>query len=163
MENIRKYFGEVLREIRRKRGLTAEEIAEKYGLSVQSIYGYERGLYMPKSRNGQKLYDALRIDPAILEQEIRDSVLVVGSSESTGQGEEHPGRYQAREDVQDKAEEIIQLSARKSEPVAAPQGSAISDPLLTVIINAWADLTIDDHAEVVKAVLKMQKVNRGNK
>ena len=58
---LRIYSGKVLRAIRKARGYSAEEIAEKIQINPQTIYGYERGLYMPKMDCSAKLFGYLEI------------------------------------------------------------------------------------------------------
>lgn len=61
-QNERMGAGEVLRAIRKIRGLSAEEIAKKIKINPQTIYGYEQGKYMPKIQNTQNLFGLLKID-----------------------------------------------------------------------------------------------------
>lgn len=51
-----------LRLARKTKKLTQEELAEKCGISRQTIYEYERGEYIPKLDNAGKLCRALGID-----------------------------------------------------------------------------------------------------
>ena len=37
MEDLKKYYGKVLREIRRMRGLTAEEIGKRMKINAQTV------------------------------------------------------------------------------------------------------------------------------
>ncbi len=64
------YAGKVLRAIRKLRGMSAEEIAEKIQANPQTIYGYERGLYQPKMKNTEKLFSLLNVDFHVFEQKI---------------------------------------------------------------------------------------------
>ncbi len=52
-------ISERIKIIRKKNGLTQKELAEKTGLSVASIQGYEQGKYLPKVEQLQKLATAL--------------------------------------------------------------------------------------------------------
>lgn len=53
-ENIKKY--------RRLAGLTQKELAEKSGLSIGTIQGYEQGKYTPKIENAEKISEILSCD-----------------------------------------------------------------------------------------------------
>lgn len=61
-------IGKVLRAIRKARGYSAEEIAEKIQINPQTIYGYEQGKYFPKTKNLNMLCSTLRIDPLFVMQ-----------------------------------------------------------------------------------------------
>lgn len=69
----KKYHGQVLRQIRKIRNLSAEAIEEKFGISAQCVYGYEQGKCLPKKNNLSKLCDALRINPEILSSTVKDA------------------------------------------------------------------------------------------
>lgn len=62
----KKYYGAVLRALRKFRGISAEKIESLYGLNAQNIYGYEQGKCIPKKNNLKILCEALRIDPNVL-------------------------------------------------------------------------------------------------
>ena len=64
--------GEVLRAIRKIRGFSAEEIAEKIKINPQTIYGYEQGKYMPKIQNTNNLFGFLKIDYYIFHRTISE-------------------------------------------------------------------------------------------
>lgn len=53
-ENIKKY--------RRLAGITQKELAEKSGLSIGTIQGYEQGKYTPKIENAEKISEILNCD-----------------------------------------------------------------------------------------------------
>lgn len=52
-------LSERIKSIRKERGLTQKELAEKTGLSIASIQGYEQGKYKPKIEQLEKLSVAL--------------------------------------------------------------------------------------------------------
>lgn len=117
MEDLKKYYGKVLREIRRMRGLTAEEIGKRMKINAQTVYGYERGLYLPKTKNAEQLFSILRIDQKIFENSIENSVEDVAVSNvkvnldgSIPENERSHGIEQQRIDVNEMANEIIQKS-----------------------------------------------------
>ncbi len=58
------YIGEKLKEIRTRRFLTQEELAEKAGVSHSTIVNIERNHAEPQFRTIRKLARALDIDPA---------------------------------------------------------------------------------------------------
>ena len=57
------YIGEKLKEIRTRRFLTQEELAEKAGVSHSTIVNIERNHAEPQFRTIRKLAKALNIDP----------------------------------------------------------------------------------------------------
>ena len=69
----KKYHGQVLRQIRKIRNLSAEAIEAKFGISAQCIYGYEQGKCLPKKNNLTTLCSALRIDPEIMSAVVKDA------------------------------------------------------------------------------------------
>lgn len=61
MADIRKQFGDHLRELRLKRKLTQEELADIAGMHFTYIGQIERGLRNPSLVNLQKLAKALKV------------------------------------------------------------------------------------------------------
>jgi transcriptional regulator with XRE-family HTH domain len=59
-------FGENVRKLRVKKGLTQEDLAELTGLQAAYIGFVERGLRSPSIRTTAKLYKALGCQPNIL-------------------------------------------------------------------------------------------------
>ena len=49
--------GEKIRAVRKEKGLSQKDLAEKTGLSIATIQGYEQGKYKPKIENIQKICD----------------------------------------------------------------------------------------------------------
>jgi len=60
------YIGEKLREVRTKRLLTQDELAEKAGVSQSTIANIERNNAEPQFRTIRKLAKALDVDPTKL-------------------------------------------------------------------------------------------------
>jgi transcriptional regulator with XRE-family HTH domain len=60
------YIGEKLREVRTKRLLTQDELAEKAGVSQSTIANIERNNAEPQFRTIRKLAKALNVDPTNL-------------------------------------------------------------------------------------------------
>lgn len=50
-----------IKEVRRNAGYTQKELADKSGLSIASIQGYEQGKYNPKLATVRKLAEALEV------------------------------------------------------------------------------------------------------
>jgi transcriptional regulator with XRE-family HTH domain len=60
------YIGEQLREVRTRRLLTQDELAEKAGISQSTIANIERNHAEPQFRTIRKLAKALDVDPTEL-------------------------------------------------------------------------------------------------
>jgi transcriptional regulator with XRE-family HTH domain len=60
------YIGEKLREVRTKRLVTQDELAEKAGVSQSTIANIERNNAEPQFRTIRKLAKALDVDPTKL-------------------------------------------------------------------------------------------------
>ena len=68
-------MGDRIKETRKKRGLTQEQLAERLGVSVEFVGQIERGLKMPSMQVFVKLVEVLNVSADYL---LRDSI-------STGQ------------------------------------------------------------------------------
>ena len=60
------YIGEKLKEVRTRRLLTQEELAEKADVSTATVVNIERNNQEPHFRTIRKLAKALDIDPTVL-------------------------------------------------------------------------------------------------
>jgi len=60
------YIGEKLKEVRTKRLLTQEELAEKADVSAATVVNVERNNQEPRFRTIRKLAQALDVDPTEL-------------------------------------------------------------------------------------------------
>ena len=56
-------FGKRLREIRKRKGLTQEQLADLMNMEVNNISYLEQGKHLPKKENLEKLCEALDIEP----------------------------------------------------------------------------------------------------
>lgn len=56
-------IGEKIKELRKSKGISQKELAQKTGLSIGSIQGYEQGRYNPKLEAIAKIADALETEP----------------------------------------------------------------------------------------------------
>ena len=63
MASLEKLFGKKLREIRKERGLTQEQLAEKVNVSYQAISNIERGLTGPSFSTLADIAKALKVKP----------------------------------------------------------------------------------------------------
>ena len=60
------YIGEKLKEVRTRRLLTQEELADKAGISAATVVNIERNNQEPHFRTIRKLAQALDVDPTKL-------------------------------------------------------------------------------------------------
>lgn len=60
-----------IKYFRKKKGLTQKDLAEKSGLSIATIQGYEQNKYNPKLVTLMKIADALEVDFTQLEDNFR--------------------------------------------------------------------------------------------
>ena len=56
-------FGKRLKEIRKRKGLTQEQLADLMGMEVNNISYLEQGKHLPKKENLEKLCQALDVEP----------------------------------------------------------------------------------------------------
>lgn len=59
--SLKKQFGKRLQQVRGTSGLTQEELAEKVGLTIESISNMERGIHGPSFDNLEKIVTALNV------------------------------------------------------------------------------------------------------
>lgn len=64
--SLKKQFGKRLQQVRCTTGMTQEELAEKVGLTIESISNMERGIHGPSFDNLEKIVIALNIPAKIL-------------------------------------------------------------------------------------------------
>ena len=67
--------------LRKQLGLTQRDLAKKAGVTAQSVWGWEQGLYEPKGERLKKLADALNVSVAdLLQENFSDNrIAVLGS------------------------------------------------------------------------------------
>lgn len=63
MGNIKNLLGKRIKEIRKKRGLTQEKLAELAGIEIPSLSNIENGKNYPNNDTLEKLSDALSLRP----------------------------------------------------------------------------------------------------
>lgn len=63
MADIKKQFGQRIKYLRKRKGLSQEKLAEMLGLSTRSLGNIETGRYFMSLPNIEKLIDALEIEP----------------------------------------------------------------------------------------------------
>lgn len=63
MNKIKKLLGQRIKEIRKSRGLTQEELAEKIGIGTPNISYFETGKFAPSIENFEKIVNALQVEP----------------------------------------------------------------------------------------------------
>lgn len=74
MEDIIKFVGKRIREIRKKQGLTQEQVAEKAGMDFTSIGAVERGVRSLSLKSLYKVVQALNVPMEdIISSPIKDS------------------------------------------------------------------------------------------
>lgn len=61
MGKLKKKFGKRLQNLRREASITQEQLADKTGLTVESISNIERGLYGPKFENLERIAAVLKV------------------------------------------------------------------------------------------------------
>lgn len=66
MEDIRKQFGQIVRDLRGKRGLTQEELAFRANMNVTYLSDLERGQWNPSLAMLVDLASALEVHPSEL-------------------------------------------------------------------------------------------------
>lgn len=66
MSRLKTQFGKKLTELRVERGITQEVLADKIGLTVESISNMERGKFGPKFDNLEKIAKVLKVEVKVL-------------------------------------------------------------------------------------------------
>ena len=67
-------LGEQIKRCREKRGFTQEQLAEKIGVSIETISSIERGIKMPRLQNFVAIANQLGVSADELLQDELDSV-----------------------------------------------------------------------------------------
>jgi transcriptional regulator with XRE-family HTH domain len=62
MSDLRKRFGKRLRQIRRHKDLTQEQLAEAVGITAEYLSNLERGVNAPSFETLEKLAEVLEVD-----------------------------------------------------------------------------------------------------
>ena len=62
MATLKEKFGKRLKEIRKAKGYTQEQIAEKIGIEPPNISKLEKGAHFPLPENMEKIANALDVD-----------------------------------------------------------------------------------------------------
>ena len=60
------YIGDWLRDLRKRRLLTQEQLAERSGVGIATIVRVERNQVEPRGSTIRKLAEALRVEPEVL-------------------------------------------------------------------------------------------------
>jgi len=60
------YIGDRLRDLRKRRLLTQEQLAERSGVGIATIVRVERNQVEPRGSTIRKLAEALRVEPEVL-------------------------------------------------------------------------------------------------
>lgn len=63
MGTIKKLLGKRIRELRKARGITQEELAEKLGIGTPNISYIENGKFAPSIENFEKLVAIFEVEP----------------------------------------------------------------------------------------------------
>ena len=61
MPDLKNKFGKNLRKLRKEKDITQEALADKTGLSIESISNIERGIFGPKFDTLEKIAKALKV------------------------------------------------------------------------------------------------------
>lgn len=117
-------IGNKIRELRLRRGITQETLAQKIGVTPSAVGNYERGVSFPKEEVLMKLFGALQCTPNEL---LSGDVLLVGREYT------HLNKYtaldeQGRERVDECTERELLRVLKKNEefeevPIAARNGN----------------------------------------
>ena len=63
MSQIKKLLGQRIRQLRKARGITQEELAEMLGIGTPNISYIENGKFAPSMENFEKLVNIFNIEP----------------------------------------------------------------------------------------------------
>ena len=62
MASLKTKFGKKLKQLRKERDITQEELADKTDLTIESISNIERGIFGPKFDNLEKIAKVLKVE-----------------------------------------------------------------------------------------------------
>jgi len=62
MASLKAKFGKKLKQLRKERDITQEELADKIDLTIESISNIERGIFGPKFDNLEKIAKVLKVE-----------------------------------------------------------------------------------------------------
>ena len=62
MFDLKKLFGENLKQIRKRKGLTQEKLAELIGMDTRNLCKMENGNHFPQAKNLEKIIEVLDIN-----------------------------------------------------------------------------------------------------
>lgn len=62
MTSLKSKFGKKLKQLRKERDITQEELADKTDLTIESISNIERGIFGPKFDNLEKIAKVLKVE-----------------------------------------------------------------------------------------------------
>ena len=63
MSSIKKLLGQRIKSVRKSRGITQEQLAEKVGIGTANISYIETGKFAPSIENFEKIAVALNVEP----------------------------------------------------------------------------------------------------
>lgn len=85
--------GAEIKELRKKKGYTQEQLAAIVGVTRSSVYAWERGTYAPEGKNAVALADALGVDVTLLMPIQQEGPCLLQRM-----GRVHRHRYEMRDD-----------------------------------------------------------------
>lgn len=65
-QNIKQQVGDLIREVRKAKGLTQKELGQKLGVGVDRISKYESGKTNPTLNTVQEIFDALNTSVKVI-------------------------------------------------------------------------------------------------
>lgn len=166
-------IGKNIQSSRKKKGLTQKELAQKAGLSIASIQGYEQERYVPKYENLQKIADVLEVPIEELNPDIAfDSRRILEAMEKLTNNI-YCGPSSPTAILEKKIEELVNYGKRTAErarqdfdialqEIAMEQGDEIILAYFHEANDSGKDKIIDYAADIVSNP-KYQKSNTENK
>lgn len=120
--------GKLIKELRLKKGMTQEELAEKTDLSIRTIQRIEKGEVDPRAYTHQIIAEVLEVDFELLYSNNEPDIV----NESVSLRKEHPGRYENRLNPVPKPEEWFHVNIIIDHPVVKVFVNNSLVPSLTV-------------------------------